>query len=210
MHDPLSGLKQDPPAGLAGKGYLTDLFRDAFQQAEQSLARLLGRRMAMARCSLQILRGEDFFDRFEDPLDQSYFASILKIDEIFHSNVILLISARDGIGLYRQLTGEYRAVEDAIPDEVVAGIGELNNIIGNTFINSLANLLHMTIHTTIPLNTLDLLGAILQDIVLQEEYLNKQILTVDAAFEGVGENGCTVRLIILSDWRRFSRILDSV
>jgi chemotaxis protein CheY-P-specific phosphatase CheC len=210
MHEPLIGLTQEPSAGLAGKGYLADLFREAFQKMEQSLGQLLGRRTAMARCSFQILRGENFFDSFEDPLDQSYFASILKIDEIFRSNVILLISARDGISLYRRLTGEDWADEDGIPDEVVAGIGELNNILGNVFINSLANLLRMTIHAEIPLNTLDLLGAILQDIVLQEEYLNRQILTVDAAFECVEEYGCKVRLIILSDWRRFNRILDSV
>jgi chemotaxis protein CheC len=210
MHDQLSGLMQEPQTGLAGKGYLTDLFRGAFEQAEQSLEKLLGRRMALGRCTLQILRGENFFDSFADPLDQSYFASILKIDEIFHSNVILLISARDGIDLYRQLTGEDCEAGDGIPDEAVAAIGEVNNILGNTFINSLANLLKMTIHSTIPLNTLDLLGAILQDIVMQEEYLNKQILTVDAAFQGAEKNGCTVRLIILSDWRRFSRILDSV
>jgi chemotaxis protein CheC len=210
IHDPLSGLMQEPLTGFSGKGYLTDLFRGAFRQAEQSLGQLLGRRMAMGRCTLQVLRAENFFDRFEDPLDQSYFASIMKIDEMFHSNVILLISARDGIGLYRRFTGEDCAAEDGIPDEAVAGIGEINNILGNAFIDSLANLLKMTIHSTIPLNTLDLLGAILQDIVLQEEYLNKQILTVDAAFQDVEENGCTVRLIILSDWRRFSRILDSV
>ena len=210
MNNPLNGLMQEPLAGLAGKGYLADLFREAFQKMEHSLGQLLGRRTAMARCSLQILRGENFFDSFEDPLDQSYFASILKMDEIFGSNVILLISARDGIGLYRRLTGEDWAEEDGVPDEAVAGIGELNNILGNAFVNSLANLLKMTIHTTIPLNTLDLLGAILQDIVLQEEYLNSQILTVDAAFEGEEENGCTVRIIILSDWRRFNRILDGV
>ncbi len=210
MHDQLIGSAREPIAGLAGKGYLADLFREAFQNMEQSLGQLLGRGTAMARCSLQILEGENFFDSFEDPLDQSYFASILKIDEAFGSNVILLISAGDGVELYRRLTGEDWAEEDGIPDEAVAGIGELNNILGNAFVNSLANLLKMTIHTTIPLNTLDLLGAILQDIVLQEEYLNRQILTVDAAFEGVEESGCTVRLIILSDWRRFNRILDGV
>lgn len=210
MHDPLLEVMEEPLVGSTGREVLKNIFHGAFQQAAQSLGLLIGRQTVVGRSTLRTLRGEAFFDCFEDGLDELYFASILKIDDIFGSNVILLIPAGDGIRLYRRLTGEDCTAEDQATEDVVAGIGELNNILGGAFINSLANFLKVTIHSTIPLNTLDMLGAILQDIVLQEEYLDKQILYVETAIQDADRKDCTVRLIVLSDWRRFSRILDSV
>ncbi len=210
MPDPLYGVMEEPLVGFTGREVLKEIFIGAFQHAAQSLEQMIGRKMVLGRCALQTLRGEAFLDCFDDRVDQSYFASILKIDEVFGSNVILLISAGDGIRLYERVTGDDCAKADPIPEEAVAGIGELNNILGGAFINSLANHLKVTIHSTTPMNTLDMLGAILQDIVMQEEYLDKQILYVDAAIQDADWKDCTVRLIILSDWKRFSRILDCV
>ncbi len=210
MRNPLHDVLEKPPVAFPGHRYLNNIFHEALQQASQSLERLVGRKMGVDQYAIRIIRGESFFDCFENQLEQSYFASIQKIDEMFGSNVVLLVSDRDGSMLYRLLTGEHSNGNDGISEEMVNGIGELNNILGSAFINSLANFLQMTIHCTIPLNTFDMLGAILQGIVLQDEYLNKQILYAHAVIRDADTKSFTVKLIILSDWKRFGRIFDRV
>ncbi len=210
MHNSLYDVLEKPPVSFSGHRFIKNIFHEALQRAAQSLEQLVGRKMGVDQYALQIIRGENFFDCFENQLEQTYFASILKIDEMFGSNVVLLVSDKDGAMLYQLLTGENVDSGNKISDETINGIGELNNILGSTFINSLANFLKITIHSTIPLNTYDMLGAILQGIVLQDEYLNKQILYANAAIRDTGTKGFTVKLIILSDWQRFGRILDRV
>ena len=130
-------------------------------------------------------------------------ASIIKTMNDMDFNILFLISEREGIRLYNTLTAQKDFVPSVITSDMIGTVGELNNILGSSFINSLANLLETVIHATPPYNTFDMLGAVMECIILQDEFLNKEFLCADATIKEEENEGFLVRLIIMSNKDQF-------
>lgn len=186
------------------------IFQYAFNQAAESASILVGRTMIIDQVQIQIKSGETFMHQIENEFETCYFASIIKTMNDMDFNILFLISEKEGIGLYHSLLDIPQHTPSLISHEMIAGIGELNNILGSSFINSLANHLKTVIHATPPYSTFDMLGAVMECIVLQDEFLNKEFLCADATIRAEEREGFLIRLIIMSNKDRFLELINRV
>ncbi|MBN2102902.1 hypothetical protein JW835_02575 [bacterium] len=175
------------------------IFQYGFDQAAHSASTMFGRPMTIDQIQIQIKSGETFMNQVENEFETCYFASIIKTMNDMNLNILFLTSETEGIGLYHSLIGEEKRANVFVTSEMISAIGELNNILGSAFINSIANYFKTIIHATPPYNTFDMLGAVVQCIVLQDEFLNKEFLCVDAAIREKEHEGFLIRLIIMSN-----------
>lgn len=183
------------------------LFEKTFQQATRSFSKLMAREMVIDHFRLEMLTSEEFSMEVLDQLEDTYFASIIKVEEHLDANIIFLIPEKEGVGLYQSISGDDADPSAEISDNIISGLGELNNILGGTFINILANYMGVAIHGSTPLNTYDMLGAILDGIALQEEFINREVICADAMIRERNHEGYAVRLIIMSDKERLIETL---
>ena len=182
---------------------IDNIFRSAFEQAAASASILVDRAMTIDKIKIKIKSGESFMSDVEGEFETCYFASIIKTMNDMDFNILFLISEREGIRLYNTLTAQKDFVPSVITSDMIGTVGELNNILGSSFINSLANLLETVIHATPPYNTFDMLGAVMECIILQDEFLNKEFLCADATIKEEENEGFLVRLIIMSNKDQF-------
>ncbi len=184
------------------------LFRHAFSQAAESASIMVDRAMVIDQIQMKIKSGEMFMSEIESSFETCYFASIIKTMNDMDFNILFLISEKEGIGLYNTLTGQSERIPSVITSDMIAAVGELNNILGCAFINSIANYLKTVIHATPPYSTFDMLGAVMECIVLQDEFLNKDFLCADATIREKEHDGFLVRLIIMSNKERFLELAN--
>ncbi|MBN2028919.1 hypothetical protein JW824_01630 [bacterium] len=187
---------------------LTHLFVVSFNQAANAFSQLLMREMVISRYSIEMMTGEQFINQLENKMEDGYFASIIKLQNDVDTTILFLLPEEEGKRLYnilndKELKAEFPSIED-----LSDSIGELNNILGSNFTNCLANTLNHTIHNSVPANTLDLLGAILESVVLQREFVNKSIFCAEADISDKKCSTFTVKLIILSDKTQLMGILS--
>jgi len=185
------------------------IFQYGFDQAAESASVLFNRSMTIDQIKIHIKYGEDFMTQVESDFETCYFASVIKTMNDMNFNILFLISEAEGVGLYHSLIGE-KTASGVVTSEMIAAIGELNNILGSSFINSMANHTKTIIHTTPPYNTFDMLGAVMQCIVLQEEFLNKEFFCADATIREKEHEGFLVRLIIMSNKDEFVEIAGNL
>ncbi len=184
------------------------LFQVSFNEAANSLSQLIDIDMLVSEYKVTILSGEDFMNDIEDQLETSYFASIVKSLPKVYTSIVSLIPKKDGLRLYNSILDKNAEPVNEVSQEVIAGIGELNNIVGSTFINCVANITHNKIYASIPSTTFDMLGAILEGIVLQEEFIDKEILCADAIIKNRDREEFHVRQIIMSDKDQILKLIN--
>jgi len=187
---------------------LKELLMESFNRAAEACTRLLMQDMIISRYRIEMITGEDFIDQLEDQMEEGYFASIIRLQNSVNTTILFLLTEEDGKGLYRILNG--MKPDAGLPplEDLTDSIGELNNILGNTFINCLANTLDQRINGSVPRNTLDLLGAILESVILQSELANKNIFYAEALISHKETAAFNVRLIILSDKNQLLKVLS--
>jgi len=137
-----------------------------------------------------------------------FFASILKMKDTVHTEVVLLTAESEGFRLFDMISGHPAGTTRKADPNVIGGIGEVNNILGTTFINEFATRICRTVQPKIPVNAYDMLGAILQGVLLQDEYLDRTVICADAVIQESAVDGFKVRLIVLSDETQLLRLLS--
>ncbi|MDM7925164.1 MAG: hypothetical protein QUS35_04010, partial [bacterium] len=190
--------------------YKRQLLAAAFEKAARQLSVLTQREMAVLKCTVESRSVEDFRVSVEADAEKSCFASILKVHELMNADVAFLIEESEGLRLYDTLMGHPAGHTAAVDSDVVSGIGEVNNILGSTFINEFADRIGKAVHPRIPVTTFDMLGAVLQGVMLQDEYIDRTVVCADAVIREVPEGGFKVRLIVLCDQAQLVRILATV
>lgn len=176
-----------------------DILIQSFSRAAKSFSELLMQDMELSDCRIELMTGEQFIDRIAENMEEGYFASIIRLPEELNTVILFLLSEEEGRRLYRSLDLASDGGMTGSLEDMVESVGELNNILGNNFVNSLANTLNLSIHGSVPRNTLDLLGAILQSVILQNEFTDKHIFCAEAEISDRKSTALQVRLIILSD-----------
>jgi two-component system chemotaxis sensor kinase CheA len=179
-------------------GALDGFFRRAFNKVGEHLSTLTGKSLVMSDFRLEETVLERFGRQMEGHVEDSYFASIMKIPDMC-SEAVLLISKREGLKLYDSLSGKRPGSSRSVSDDVVAAIGEINNIAGSTLVNELAEIMNRSIHPAAPLSTFDMLGAIFQGIVLQEEYVDRVLWCAEATLRENQSSGFGLRIILFFD-----------
>ncbi len=181
------------------KKKLDNLFIQSFNEAANSLSQLTNKNVSITSSRIELLSGEDFVNQIEYKLDDLYFCSIIKTNDELNTNIVFIISKRDGLGLYNTINGNKAGTAKQVSDDVISAIGEINNILGCTFINNLANLLKKEIHPMVPLNNYDFLGAVLQGVILQKKLLNKKVLCANTIIKESDKEEFHSRFFIMSD-----------
>ena len=187
---------------------LAEIFVQSFHQAAEAFSQLLMQEMVISKYRIELITGEEFIDRLGDKMEDGYFASIIKLENELDTTILFLLTEEEGKRLYHILNDTPENNESTPLEYMINSIGELNNIIGNNFVNCLANTLNLSIHGTVPRNTLDLLGAILESVILQHEFVNKNIFCAEATISDKKHNAFNVKLIILSDKIQLMKFLN--
>ena len=84
---------------------LNDLFIQSFDEAANSLSQLTNKNVSITSLKVELLSGEDFVNQIEYKLDDLYFGSIIKTKDELNTNIVFLISGKDGLGLYDTING---------------------------------------------------------------------------------------------------------
>ena len=187
---------------------LKQILIQSFNQAAESFSRLLMQEMVISKYKIELITGEQFMERLGDEMEDGYFASIIKPKNELDTTILFLIREEEGKRLYHILNETPENNEVTSLEDMISSIGELNNIIGSNFVNCLANTLNLTIQGSVPRNTLDLLGAILESVILQHEFVNKNIFCAEATISDKIHTAFNVRLIILSDKIQLMKFLN--
>ena len=177
---------------------LQKYLNETFVQASFHLSALTGKEISISRYFLNFIEGDQFIRENRNSDDEAYFASILKLRDIVPMDVILLISEAEGRTLYEILSGAGAGSVTEIDNDVIAGIGEINNILGSCFVNVLADKYKAEVHPTTPINTFDMLGAILEEILLQHEYIDNIVLCADVLLREKRMGRFHVRFMVIS------------
>ena len=175
------------------------MFNEAFDEAAISLSQLTNKTMEIYSSKIELLTGDEFANQIEDKYEEPYFASIIKTKDDLNTNIVFLISKKDGFELYDYINGSSTGTTKEASEDIISGIGEINNILGCAFVNNIANLMKKEIHPSPPLNNFDMLGAVLEGVVLQEEFLNKRIFCADTVIKEKDKEELRSRLLIMSD-----------
>ena len=177
---------------------LQKFLNDTFVMASSHFSELTGKEIIITRYFLNFLESDEFIRQNNMTGDEAYFASILKLRDILHLDVVLLISETEGLALYDLLNEKTAGKTIRIDSDVISTIGEINNILGSCFVNLLADRLEVEAHPTTPINTFDMLGAILEDIMLQQEYLDRVVLCADVLLREKQRGQFHVRFMVIS------------
>lgn len=210
MQSTISERKTQWVNSQGNRRLLNQLFQGTFRDAAKSFSQLVNKDMVIDHYKIEQVTSDEFSRQVVDQLEHSYFGSIIRLEETFNANIVFLIPEKEGIGLYQLITGEPVKYPSIITQDMIAGIGELNNILGGKFINSLANFLGISIHGTTPMNTFDMLGAILDSIAIQDEFINREVICADAKIREKDQLGYEVRLIIMSEMEQLIHTLEQI
>jgi len=140
--------EKKPPAAFSAAS-LNAFFQETFDRVGGQLSLLTGKTFAVSEFKVERTDTASLASQMEDHLEDCYFASILKIPDM-RTETALLISKRDGLRLYDRMAGNRPGSTKTISDDAVSAIGEINNIVGSTFVNQLADRLDREIHTVGP------------------------------------------------------------
>jgi two-component system chemotaxis sensor kinase CheA len=199
------GKNMNPQAGNA---LMAGLFERSFVAAAASLSNMTGRVLTIASDSeVKLIPGEDIINCMTGEIDKPYFGSIVKTHEGLTSNILFVTPKDEGIGLFDLISGNPEGTTTDVTEDAVMAIGEINNVLSSSFINNVANHIGKEIHPGTPLNSYDMLGAILQGAVLQEEMLNKQILCAETVIAEKDKGKFKARIMIMTDKTEFEKLL---
>jgi chemotaxis protein CheY-P-specific phosphatase CheC len=187
---------------------IKQLFDVSFEEAAFSLSKLAGRDMNVSTISeIEYIAGEELVNRFKDDLDTLCFGSLIKVHEGILANIVLILHEADGLSLYDAMLGNREGTSREASQDIIDSIGEVNNILSSTFINNIADLLTSEVHSRTPMNQFDMLGAIMQGVILQEEIAGKKILVADTEIGEKGKKGSHARIFIMTDKIELDKIL---
>jgi two-component system chemotaxis sensor kinase CheA len=184
------------------------LLQAAFQDAASSLSQLTGRSLKIYSSeTMELMSGEDLINAYSETIESPHFCSLIKTQEGMKSNILLVISEQDGYGIFDMICGSPAGTTKTADKDVILAMGEINNILSSAFINQMANRLQRELHPSTPLNSFDMLGAVLQGAVMQEDLIGKKIMVANTVFVEEGKAQFHARLFIMTDSEEFMRLI---
>ncbi|MDD5067005.1 MAG: chemotaxis protein CheW [bacterium] len=179
--------------------FVKKLVNTSFKDAALSLSHLTNEQMEIYATSIDLMSGEEMVNRIEENLEEPYCCSMMKTEGEINASMVFLISKEEAIRLYDILNEKKEGTTKEVDIDVTSAIGEINNIMSSAFINNLANLVDMKINPSVPMNSYDMLGALMQGVVMQEEFLNKKVYFANTRIKAKEDKEFVTRLMIMSD-----------
>ena len=187
---------------------LKEFFHGYFKKAAEVLSVLTDLDINISTSNMGFITVEDFTKYVENRYTDQYFASIIKLKSCLNINFVFLISYKDGLRLYNDVLSEESNECTEVSEDIISGVGEINNILSSILVNNLANLLEMDLHPETPLNAFDMIGAILEGVVHQEELMLGRIFHANTSLNEDNAHPYESRLYVMFGEGDLNKIVD--
>jgi two-component system chemotaxis sensor kinase CheA len=189
---------------------LETIFQEAFSSAAKRLSIMTGRTMTVKSPdkTLPVLMDpQEFINASRDRMERLYFGSLIRTDSDIPLKMLLLVPEEDGADFYELMTGDAETAQNAHNDDLLAAIGEMNNVMSSSLVNILADSSGREIHAVPPRNSRDMLGSLLQNAVLGEDLPDRRILCAESVFADEGGHPVHTRMLVLAEQSSLDNLL---
>lgn len=177
----------------------TDLQLDALRElanigsgtASTALSSMLGRSVDISVPSAYVLPMAEAVEAIGEPEDDAT-GVVLGVFGDMPASVLLLLDPRDA----RLMCGLLGV--DAATDIGTSALLEIGNIVGTSYLNALAEMTGMVLEPTPPASATDMLGAIVQTVLVQRAGAGDIALLLDSDLVVEGED-CSVSFLLVPD-----------
>ena len=202
-------LKYEAKIRKMKNSMIMDIFNLSFADATASLSQMTQRDLTILPGSdITLITGEEIVNRASNDIEYPYFGSLVKTKDGLIADILFVVPEKEGYGLFDLIMGNVEGTTKEYSDDISMAMGEINNILASSFINNVANLIEQEVHPETPKNSFDLLGALLEGAVLQEELMNKKILCAEMVIAEKGKSRFHTRLLVLTDRNEFIKLIE--
>lgn len=114
-----------------------------------------------------------------------------------HGMIMFLLNMADAEGIMDILLGEAEQ-EEGLTDLKISAIKEIGNILGSSYINSIATLTGLTINISIPYVAIDMAGAIMSVPIIEFGTIGDKVMFIEESFSGK-ENQLNSNVIMFAE-----------
>ena len=183
------------------------ILKRSLNESAESFSKLTQKDLNIYTPVTKLMSKSRFINQFKNDLDKNYILSNIKIQGLFKFSILLIIKETAALNLYDIICANPSGTTKAADDDVIEGMGEINNIIGSTFINKLANTIDKEINPEPPVNSYNSLGVLINQLLTSKEYVKFNFLSSDTVIEEKEKKEFHARLIIMTNKEELSELL---
>jgi chemotaxis protein CheC len=162
---------------------LKEICNIAANNAASALSEILHKRINMKVPQLKVIPIEKATETMGDP--STLVAGVYsKIIGHFNGGLMLTFPRNDAILLVDKLLG-HKENSHTLSELDVSAVQEIGNIISASFVNAIAKIIDKTLLISVPKVAFDMLGAIIDFILIELTQTAKEALILEIAFEDV-------------------------
>lgn len=146
--------------------------------AATALSQMLNKKIDMTVPKVNILPFETTIEeagKEEEPV----IAVMLKVYGDAPGNILFVMNNETAKDITKMLLAGF---DDVTEDIYISAYQEIGNIMGNSYINAISRLTGLSLLTSVPAITMDMLGAILSSTFLDAEQYSDYVLSIDTNF----------------------------
>lgn len=198
MYDKLSELQLDS---------LREICNIAANTAASALSAILDKTIHMKVPQIKVMPIESTLNLMGDP--KTLVAGVYaKIIGKFTGGLLLTFPRDDAILLVDKLL-EHKEKSHTLSELDISAIQEIGNIISASFVNAIAKIINVTLFISVPKVAFDMLGAIVDFILIELTENAKQALILEIAFEDEPKT-VSGHFFILPDSGSMRLLIDSI
>lgn len=123
-----------------------------------------------------------------------------------HGMIMFLLNMEDAEGIMDILLGE-AGQEEGLTDLKISAIKEIGNILGSSYINSIATLTGLTINISIPYVAIDMAGAIMSVPIIEFGTIGDKVMFIEESFSGK-ENQLNSNVVMFAEIETLKIIME--
>lgn len=169
-----------------------------------SLSILLGTKIDMTIPNLNLIEFNTLFDNYKENI---VVAILVKILDDIEGSVLYVFEENVALNIISKLTYKNEEYINEMGESVLKEIG---NIVGSSFMNSIADFTKLKATASVPAIANDMLTAILSTAVLEAGQYDEYILDIETLFKGEEENNIEGHFYFLPAPGSLEKILKSL
>jgi chemotaxis protein CheC len=186
---------------------LREICNIAANTAASALSEILNKRISMKVPQLKIVPIEQVSTLMGDP--KTLVAGVYaKIIGEFDGGLLMTFPRNDAIMLVDKLLG-HKEASHTLSELDVSAVQEIGNIISGAFVSAIARIIDKTLLISVPRVSFDMLGAIVDFILIELTENTEQALILEIAFEDVPKT-VSGHFFILPDSGSMELLVESI
>lgn len=169
-----------------------------------SLSILLGTKIDMAIPNLNLIEFNTLLDNYKENIVVAILVKVL--DEI-EGSILYIFEEDVALNIISKLTYENEKSINEMGESVLKEIG---NIVGSSFMNSIADFTKLKATASVPAIANDMLSAILSSAFVETGQYEDYILDIETLFKGDGENNIEGHFYFVPAPGSLEKILESL